>query len=93
MWADPRWTRHVLWPLLVAAFKGGLLVNQRTRFVIEALAQVIAWAQGTEHYQQLLDVVEEFIEQAIPEHAIEPRIGQFLVDLGQRLQQPGPARG
>ena len=68
------------------------MMDQRTKFFLEAFAQVLAWAQQTQQYQQLLDLVEAWIENNIPEHVLEPRLAQFLVDLGERLKTAGPNR-
>lgn len=50
------------------------------------LAVILEAIQGTEAYDRAVSAVADSIRQAIPgDQVVEPRIGRFLIDLGQKV--------
>lgn len=67
--------------------KGGKLLDQAALMI---LATVLKSIQGTPYYNQAVQSVADSIHAVVPgDDVVEPALGQFLVDLGNKIGHYG----
>jgi hypothetical protein len=62
--------------------------NTMESILVRVFGQLILTWRGTPAYADLIKQLAKIVRDAIPDHALEPQIGQFLVDLGTALDKP-----
>lgn len=57
-----------------------------TGIIIRVAARLVEEWRGTEHYQVLVNLLARQAREYIPDHYLEPQIGQVFIDVGEQLQ-------